>query len=251
MSGKRGVHRLRGARGGSVVSLAEREDGLRELMDDPDCDPVRLRRTLRRFWTVNHAVSRWGRIYRTQLRPALAAGSGRRRILDIGCGGGDVLRRLVRLARRDGFDVEGLGIDPDPVACAVAREGPRLPGVAFRKLGSRELAIAGERFDVVVSNHLLHHLDRASFDAVLVDSAALASRRSVHADIARSTTAYAAFAVLAAPVAPGTFLRIDGLRSIRRSYTRAELGARLPAGWRAEQPTAFRLLAVRDAAPVR
>ena len=49
------------------------------------------------------------------------------------------------------------------------------------------------------------------------------------------------------PLAPGTFLRFDGLRSIRRSYTPAELDARLPQHWRVEQPGMFRLLAVHRA----
>ena len=35
------------------MSLAERDVVLRELMDDPDCDPEQLRATLRRFDTIN------------------------------------------------------------------------------------------------------------------------------------------------------------------------------------------------------
>ena len=232
------------------MNLTCRDEQLTELMDDPACDPATLRRTLRRFWIVNRAVSRWGLVYRTQLRPALATAPGPARMLDIGCGGGDVLRRLLRLARRDGFTVEGVGIDPDPRAIEVARAGARGAngeGVRFRQSDSRALVAEGERFEVVVSNHLLHHLDGAELDGVLSDSEAIATRLCVHSDIARDPRAYGAFSVAAAPVAPGTFLRVDGLRSIRRSYTRDELAARLPDGWRAEQPAAFRVLAVRRA----
>ncbi|MFV0435112.1 MAG: methyltransferase domain-containing protein [Leucobacter sp.] len=239
------------------MTLSARDDRLSELMDDPDCDPDRLRRTLRRFWAVNGAVSRWGLVYRSLLRPALAqsraSGSPEdaarpARILDIGCGGGDVLRRLVRLARRDGFAVEGVGIDPDPRAFEVSRAGRRVEGVSFLLARSGDLVAAGDRYDIVVSNHLLHHLDDRAFDEVMLDSEALATRLCVHSDIARSRLAYALFAVGALPLAPGTFLRVDGLRSIRRSHTREELAERLPDGWRAEQPTAFRLLAVHRAA---
>lgn len=231
------------------MTLETRDARLTELMDDPDCDPAKLRRTLQRFWLVNGAVSRWGLVYRTHVRPALASAPGVARLLDIGCGAGDVLRRLLRLARRDGFTVEGLGIDPDPRAIEVARSGAGRAGGAgarFRRADSRELAHAGERFDVVVSNHLLHHLDEAELGGVLADSEVLSTRLCVHSDIARDPRAYAAFSIGAAPVAPGTLLRVDGLRSIRRSYTRPELAELLPAGWRAEQPTAFRLLAVHE-----
>jgi len=226
------------------MTLAVRAEHLAERMDDPDCSETMLRRTYERFGLVNRAVACWGRVYRELIRPELAAleraGHGAR-ILDIGCGAGDVLHRLVAAARRDGFAVVGVGIDPDARAIAAARPGP---GVHFRRAYSRELVNEGATFDLVVSNHLLHHMGADEFDALLADSARLGERLSVHSDIARGRLAYAAFSLGALPVAPGTFLRVDGLTSIRRSYTPAELAERLPAPWRVERPGRFRLLAV-------
>ncbi len=228
------------------VRLGSRDAELPELMDDPDCDPETLQRTLRGFDRVNRTVSRWGRVYRTRIRPLLAESPRTARILDIGSGGGDVLRRIVGLARRDGFAVEGLGVDPDPRAARAARSGPQTPGIRFRSATSRDLVRAGGTFDLVISNHVLHHLDDPAFDALIDDSTVLASRLCIHSDIARGRLAYAGFAIGAIPVARGTFLRVDGLRSIRRSYTPEELIARLPAGWRVETVGRFRLLAVHD-----
>ncbi|MGJ0203785.1 methyltransferase domain-containing protein [Leucobacter sp. gxy201] len=230
------------------MNLAERDARLAELMDDPACDPERLRRTLRRFGVVNRAVSSWGSVYRSHLRPVLAALDGPARMLDIGSGGGDVLRRISRLALRDGFRIEALGIDPDPRALGAARAGRPVAGLSFRETRSRTLVEHGARFDIVISNHLLHHLDDDAFRELLSDSAVLATRLVVHSDIARSRTAYLAFAAAVTPIAPGSFLRVDGLRSIRRSYTLPELEQRLPAEWRAESPGPFRLLAVHRGA---
>ncbi|MBO1900922.1 methyltransferase domain-containing protein [Leucobacter weissii] len=226
------------------MRLSERETRLRELMDDPACDPVRLRRTLERFALVNRAVSCWGAVYRARLRPLLRRLDRPARLLDIGCGGGDVVRRLVRLARSDGFGVEALGIDPDPRALEVARAAKTMPGVSYEQARSRALVERGERFDLVISNHLLHHLDDGSLEQLIADSEALATGLCLHSDIARSDGAYALFSVAVPPIAPGSFLLVDGLRSIRRSYAPAELRARLPPDWRVERPGRFRLLAV-------
>lgn len=227
------------------MSLAHRDPTLVELMDDPACDPIRLRRTLSRFRIVNRVVSGWGGVYRTHVRPALARCPGpEARILDIGCGGGDVLRRMVSLARADGFTVTGLGIDPDPRVLEVAHAARPMPGVHYREAYAGELVAEGSRFTVVISNHLMHHLDGPGFSEMLRDSAALASDTCVHSDIARSRIAYAAYATGITPLAPGSFLRTDGLRSIRRSYRRDELEAVLPQGWHAPSAPRFRVLAV-------
>lgn len=228
------------------ATLATRADYLRELMDDPDCDPDRLRRTLERFTLVNRLIAAWGTVYRERVRPALAVAPGPARLLDIGCGGGDVLRRLVARARADGFDVSGMGIDPDDRSLAVARAANPVRGVEYRLTDSTRLADSGERFDVVVSSHVMHHLTPADLRTVLEDSGRLATRLALHSDIARSRLAYAAYAVGITPLAPGSFLRTDGLRSIRRSWTPAELAELVPDGWRVERPAPFRLIAVRD-----
>lgn len=224
-------------------SLAERDLVLTELMDDPECDPVRLDRTLRRFTIINGLVAGWGRVYAGHVRPTLVAGGGRGRILDMGCGGGDVLRGLVRRARADGFEVTGLGIDPDERALAVARGAASPDGVSYRAAYSADLVREGDAFDVVVSNHVVHHLSGDELASLLADSEVLASRVALHSDIARGRTAYALYAVGITPFAPGSFLRTDGLRSIRRSYTAGELAGVVPTGWRVEQPGAFRVLA--------
>lgn len=233
-----------GAESRLPVDLSVRDVALRELMDDPDCDARVLDRTFRRFAVVNALVSGWRTVWRTHVMPALPP-SGRGRVLDLGCGGGDLARALVRWAASDGFDVEVVGIDPDPRAIAAAERSP-LRGATFREQSSGDLVAAGERFDVVVSNHVLHHLADDERPAFLADSERLAASRVVHSDIRRSRGAYRSYALASPLVAAGTFVRVDGLRSIRRSYTVDELRRALPAGWVAESASPHRVLAVRD-----
>lgn len=228
------------------MSLAVRDVELEELMDDPACDPRRLRATLRRFGTINRLFSGWGFAYRARLAPHLASLGRPARVLDLGSGGGDLVLRLARLAAEDGLDVAWTGVDPDPRSheVAIGRDAPA--NVRFRLADATTLVAEGEAFDAVLSNHVLHHLgdDTASF---LSQSRALSHGLVLHGDIARGRMPYVLYAVAVTPFAPGTFLRTDGLRSIRRSYTHDELRRLLdhadPGAWSVTGHAPFRLLA--------
>lgn len=226
-----------------MIDLASRDIDARELMDDPDVDLRMLERTYERFSLVNAVVSRWKSVYRRDIRPR--ARRAPLRLLDVGAGGGDVSRALAAWARRDGLSVTVTALDADARAIRWARE--RGGGVEYRHAFTSELADAGERFDVVISNHLLHHLVGDEFPSLLRDSVALAHDDGLvlHRDIARSTFAYWGFAVGTLPFArnllAGSFIRDDGLTSIRRSYTAREIAAIVPAGWQVRQAFPSRL----------
>lgn len=227
------------------MNLAERDTALRELMDDPDCDPDALAATLERFDLVNRAIGGWGRVWRRGIRPRLQRLGRPTRVLDVGSGGGDVVARLATWAERDGLDVEWLGIDPDPRALEVARtrESAR---VSFAATDAAGLRAAGETFDLVLSNHVLHHLEAAELAEFAADTRALATGTVMHADIERGRLAYALYGIGITALERGTFLRTDGLRSIRRSYRAEELESALDSPWRVASPAPFRLLAVAD-----
>lgn len=220
-----------------------------ELMDDPACDAEGLRRTYRAFVVVNRLVAGWRAVYVHRLRPLLSAETATT-LLDVGSGGGDVVRALARWAARDGLLLEITAIDPDPRAIEHAESVPSVPGVTFRRELSSDLVREGAVFDVVVSNHVLHHLDREELGGLLRDSAALARRLVVHNDIARGRLAYVGYWIGTLPLhrrgrAHAAFVRDDGLLSIRRSYRPDELAAVLPHGWRVER-LPFRVLAVLE-----
>jgi 2-polyprenyl-3-methyl-5-hydroxy-6-metoxy-1,4-benzoquinol methylase len=230
-----------------MIDLSRRETEASELMDDPACDDEALSRTYAHFALVNRLVSGWRAVYRGRIRPLLAPTGPPLTLLDIGSGGGDVSTALATWARRDGLRLEVTGIDPDPRAHAfAARRTPR-PGLVFERAASRALVDAGRRFDVVVSNHVLHHLDRATLDAVLADSESLATRLVIHNDIARGRIAYSGYRVATTGTFRGSFIHDDGLLSIRRSYRPDELRAVAPPGWRVETSFPFRLLLTFDA----
>lgn len=226
----------------TAVDLRVRDALVEELMDDPHCDPERLAATLRRFDTVNRLWSGWSGLYGRRLGPFLSSLGRPARVLDLGSGGGDLVARLAALAERDGLDVRWVGADPDERALAVAR-GRASSRIDFRATDASSLRADGESFDAVISNHVLHHLSADELAGFAADSRALSRGIALHSDIRRSREAYVLYAIGVTPLAPGTFLRTDGLRSIRRSYRAAELGAALGEGWTVVDASPFRVVA--------
>ncbi|WCM54947.1 methyltransferase domain-containing protein [Microbacterium sp. EF45047] len=225
--------------------LSARATGIRELMDEPDADRRMLQRTYARFALVNGIVSPWRGGYRRDIRPRARRGAVR--ILDVGSGGADLTRALARRMRRDGLAAEITALDADARANAWASARDGGLGIRYVHGVTADLVRAGDEYDVVLSNHLLHHLTAGELRALLADAQRLVRPGgvAVHHDIARSRAAYLLFAAVTLPLAPtvlaGSFIRPDGLTSIRRSYTADELAAAVPPAWTVRRRAPMRL----------
>lgn len=78
---------------------------------------------------------------------------GRRRILDIGCGAGELVRELLA----EGADASGV----DPGVEAVAHARRKVPGAQFQVAGGEALPFADGTFDLTVMVNALHHVPGA------------------------------------------------------------------------------------------
>jgi 2-polyprenyl-3-methyl-5-hydroxy-6-metoxy-1,4-benzoquinol methylase len=227
-----------------MSSFSRRAEDVRELMDDPHCDVELLFNTYRQFGLVNRLFSSWRLIYERRMRPQLAPGRACR-ILDVGCGGGDIALSLVTWGARDGFDVRVTAIDTDERALRYVQTRSWPARVVFANTTTTDLCRAGETFDFVVSNHFLHHLTASGIAKVAAEAEQLATREVLFNDLERSRAAHALFGMFGALFLHHSFTASDGRLSIRRGFTREELLGLLPAGWDVEPMLPFRLLAVR------
>ncbi len=252
--------------------LRSRRSDLIEWMDRPDCDPVRLHNTYRYFPVINRLISRWRGVYRRFIRPRLEPGI-TFRLLDVGSGGGDITKNIHKWAKQDGFLLDVTGIDPDAraleYAMAVLKKTGAVDdtdnddthndharnydtqhvdaaGLRFLQTDTATLRKQGKTFDFVICNHVLHHLPENDIFDFLDDLSALASSRVICSDIERSSVGYALFSIATWPLFPNSYIRADGLISIRKSFRPGELRRILPVEWRLIRQFPFRLLAVLD-----
>jgi len=224
--------------------LSDREPELREKMDEADCDLTTLRNTYEQFGIINRLLGGWNKIYKTRIRPVLKKDAGTPSVLDIGCGGGDIIRALTKMTKDDGLAVSFTGIDPDLRAINYSREMNLNPYSNFYAKTSGELVETNSRYTVVISNHLMHHLSNKDLLKICSDAEQLSTRLILFNDIERSDIGYGVFRFIAPLLFKDSFIAGDGALSIRRSYRADELKEKLPGGWTVHTQFPYRLLAI-------
>jgi SAM-dependent methyltransferase len=210
-----------------------------ELLDEgvPEDEALRSLADLR---FVNRWLGNRGALL-AAVRPFLEA-SPRPRLLDVGCGSADVPayigRALARPVTVVGADLKLLHLKaaPGDVRCVAA--------------DVRALPFPPRTFDVVTASLFLHHFDGSGVADVLRGLFALARRALVVNDLRRARVPYTFGKVAFRPLFRTSVSVNDGLMSIRRGFTAAELReafaeAGLP-GVRIRRTWPYRLLAVAE-----
>jgi 2-polyprenyl-3-methyl-5-hydroxy-6-metoxy-1,4-benzoquinol methylase len=158
------------------------------------------------------------------------------RIVDVGSGGGDMLRCVERWAKRKGIAVALTGIDLNPYAARASKELTADESV-IQWMTSDAFAYA-ERVDVVLSSLFTHHLEEAEIVRFLAWSDAVAQQGWFVNDLVREVTPYRLFGVLANVMRWHRFVRHDGPVSFRRSFREEDWQRMVEAG---VETTAIRL----------
>lgn len=195
-----------------------------ELMDDPGLDRARHLHALVALRAVN-AVSLAGvRVWREVSR--LGETLGRPvRVLDLACGGGDVLHDVARRARGAGRDVELHGCDLSPVALEEAERGaPAGSPMRFFPLDVLRDEIP-EGYDLLTSSLFLHHLERVDVLALLRRSATAAGSGILFQDLRRTRLGYLFAWIGLHTLTTSEIARHDGLLSVRAAFTVPEVEA--------------------------
>lgn len=190
-----------------------------EAMDDPALSADSYAAVLRDLARVN-TVTMAARPTLAFLDSVVRPGE-RLKLLDVGYGDGDMLRRIARWAAKRGVAAELVGIDLNPRSEAIARADtpPALP-IAYRTGDYADLA--GEGWDVIVSSLVAHHMTHAQLVAFLAFMEGESARGWFVNDLHRHRFAYRGYPVLATLMRWHPIVRADGTLSIARSYRPTE-----------------------------
>jgi len=146
------------------------------------------------------------------------------RILDVGCGAGDVAVALVKWSRRRGHSIRIQAIDSHPLIVEFARERcRRYPEITVEQRDA--LLMRDEMYDYVHASQFVHHFSDAELPALLRHLLGICSRKLLVNDLVRSPLNYAAACALS--LFTSSVFRHDARLSIRRGFRLKELDALL------------------------
>ena len=214
-------------------------------MDAEDLDPTRHVTALRALARVNRVSLVAARVWREVLhmrRISHDRGVGLPlRLLDVACGGGDVMVDVASRAHRAGVTLAVHGCDSSPVALEHARREAERRGVEA-DFFARDVLAEGlpGGYDLVCSSLFHHHLSRE--DAVgLLRAMAEAGHRVLVQDLLRGTLGYVLAWSGLRLLSRSEVARVDGPRSVRAAFTLSEVrtmateagyvGAVVQRGW--------------------
>jgi SAM-dependent methyltransferase len=207
-----------------------------ELMDVEASDPATLEACLRDLARIN----RWTGAYRITVR-WLERLLERHRlarplvVIDVGCGYGDMLRRIAAFAEHRQVPVDLIGVDLNPAAAAAQATPPGRP-IRYLTLDVFDLS-PSIRPDVVISALFAHHLDDARLVRFLHWMDERASLGWLINDLRRHVVPYLIARFAPALLRMNRMVRNDAPVSVARAFERCDWERLLETARLAAEPT--------------
>ena len=144
-------------------------------------------------------------------------------IVDLGCGNGDMLRKVAHFGRKNGYKFDLLGIDANQATIDYAIQlSANFPEITYKKEDVLSKEFATHTYDIAMCTLFLHHFEdpiALNFIQTLLKNAKIGV---VINDLHRHWLAYYLFKLLTS-VFGNEMTREDGLTSILKAFKRKDL----------------------------
>lgn len=214
------------------VDLSCRADAL-ERMDDLNCSGEVVHQTLKELEFIN----RWlggNKVTLDAVRKLILRGNPPSESLitvaDLGCGGGDILKRIADIGRRHRIPMKLIGIDANPNIVDYARNNcTGYSEIAFETTNVLSTEFARQSYDIIIGTLFFHHFDNKTLTTLLTQLKGQVRVGLIINDIHRHWLAYHAIRLLTQLFSSSSMVKVDAPLSVQRAFTRKEWTALLAA----------------------
>ena len=145
-------------------------------------------------------------------------------IADVGCGNGDMLRKLADYGLKHNFNFQLIGIDANDFTINYARKlSSNYPNIRFQCEDIFSQSFSKFKYDIVLCTLTLHHFKDNEIITLMSIFNANSRVGIVINDLHRSVISYRLFQALCFVFRLNTMSREDGLVSILRGFKKEEL----------------------------
>lgn len=145
-------------------------------------------------------------------------------IIDLGCGGGDILRSISRFGKKNGYQFKLLGIDANEHTINYAQKlSKEYPNIEFKKVDIFSQEFNKLHYDVVLNTLFFHHFKSKELINFLEPVIKKAKFGVVVNDLHRNKAAYYSYKLLCFVFIKNKTVIEDGLTSVLRGFKRNEL----------------------------
>ena len=145
------------------------------------------------------------------------------KIIDLGCGNGDMLREIAMYGRKTNRKFELYGIDANTFTIDYAEElSNSFHEISYRKINIFSEAFDLLKYDIALASLFIHHFKNEEINSLLSKLVAQAKIGVIINDLHRHQLAYILFKIVTLFIG-NNMVRHDGLVSILRGFKRDEL----------------------------
>jgi 2-polyprenyl-3-methyl-5-hydroxy-6-metoxy-1,4-benzoquinol methylase len=191
----------------------------KELLDQEEIPEQDLFRNLRELDFINHWLGGYA-ISFSALKKVIRPGK-HYTLVDIGCGGGDTLKRIKKWRTKQGYDIDLQGVDLKPVCIKYAECNPGNEGIRFICDDYKNIFNHIEQIDIIHACLFCHHLDEEEL-LNLIRFALEHRSVLVINDLERNPLAYYSIKFLTALFSGSYLVKNDAPLSVLRGFKKKE-----------------------------
>lgn len=145
-------------------------------------------------------------------------------ILDVGCGNGDMLRKLADFGKQNHYNFNLIGVDANEFTVNYAKKLSRnYSNISYRKENIFDKQFIDIKHDIVLCTLTLHHFSNSEIEKLLAVFHNNSKIGIIINDLHRSSISYRLFQLLCLVFNLNKMSKQDGLTSILRGFKKQEL----------------------------
>ena len=194
-----------------------------ENMDNFSLQGEELKTTISGLSTINKYLGNSNAILK-ELKPLILDSKMPLKIIDLGCGGADIIREIATYSNRIEKQVHLIGMDGNPHIINLAKESFKdEKNITFVAADILDVDFNLPECDILISTHFMYHFTDQELTTFLSKHATHIKQKIIFSELHRNVFSYIGFMLIGFLFRLPKLITSDGLLAIRRSFRKKEL----------------------------